>query len=62
MRKTVLQQLEKFREENPEVKPEKEFFVIDIDDIMELGNSFRMIETAFYFGYMKGFQARKEGA
>ena len=56
MKRTVKQRVDEFRKNN------KASFTLDeMNEIMELDNTFDRILTTFYFGYMKGQKAKKGG-
>ena len=55
---TVPQRVQAFLDKNP--KPAQ---IIDKDmkDIYSLGDTFKIINTAFYYGYMRGLKRGKGG-
>ncbi len=60
MRKTTVpQRVQAFLDKNP--KP-AQIIAEDMKDIYSLGDTFDIINTAFYYGYMRGIRAKKGGA
>lgn len=57
-KRTVKERVAEFRKKNPKAK----FSYDEMDEIANLGNSFDIILTALYFGYMKGTMSKKGGA
>lgn len=60
MRRTVPERVNEYIKKHPEVY--SSLLVVDMNDIMELGNMFDIIATAFAHGYMKASKAKKGGA
>lgn len=56
--KTVPEKVKAFlkKEKNP-----AELYIEDMNEIYETGGIFNIINTAFYYGYMKGIKAKKGG-
>lgn len=54
--KTVPEKVKAFMEK--EKNPAK-LYLEDMDEIYETGSIFNIINTAFYYGYMRGIKARK---
>lgn len=50
MKKPVKERVAEFRKNNEKAN----FTFGELKEIMELGGTFEIIMTAFYFGYMKG--------
>ena len=55
---TVPQRVQAFLEKNP--KP-AQIIAEDMKDIYSLGDTFDIINTAFYYGYMRGLKRWKGG-
>lgn len=58
MHKTVPQKVNSFMEK--EKNPAK-LYIEEMDEIYKAGSIFNIINTAFYYGYMKGIKAKKGG-
>lgn len=57
-KRTVKERVDEFRKNNPKAH----FLLEDMNEIMEMGDNFSRVLTAFYFGYMKGKKSGKGGA
>ena len=58
MRKTVPQKVVEFLEKEP--RP-AEIYANDIREICQTGSIFNIINTAFYYGYIKGVKSKRGG-
>ena len=59
MRKTTVpQRVQAFLDKNP--KP-AQVIAKDTKDIYSLGDTFKIINTAFYYGYMRGLKSKRGG-
>lgn len=58
MRRTINQRVDEFISKNLR----KQISIADMNEIYESGNTFKIIETAYYLGYMRGIKAKKGGA
>lgn len=58
-KKTIQQKVDEFTAKNDGAAM---LMIEDMDEIAQLGITFKIIKYAFYFGYMKGQKAKKGGA
>lgn len=58
-KKTIQQKVDEFTSKNDGAAM---LMIEDMDEIAQLGSTFKIIKYAFYFGFMKGQKAKKGGA
>lgn len=58
-KKTILERVDKFRKNKPK---SAKLTINELEEIRSAGNTFDIIVTAFYYGFMKGSEASKGGA
>ena len=57
MRRTIKQRVDEFIKKNPR----KQFLVVDMNEIHEIGDICSIMVYSYYLGYMRGMRAKKGG-